>query len=472
MFQRPPEKKPRAALPSSRQYTGSAGHFHAWRQTTKSYPTKWDAHLCTLLEPTPLAPVLAWGHALVSEQAIAALHYHGCHVLETWPGDSLTPGEGRGEHLKGGAAGNGATIRNLVESTQHARVDGRPVVLLISNVDRICPTGRAMLKTLYAEVAAARKAGAKSKTAAKSSKREASPDPLEGDGYASRVVRKRKRGAPGPSRPKDLAADVEWVPVKPPKPPATLRIVCTCSDYYAPSMKTVMHGLVPKAKTLKLEGLGKPRTPWEALNVVRSRPANLPTYQPSQGALASGLPQGLPQLTPQGVINAAKQEDADQLLREDSTILPTLHKNAYHLQCLAERVPSSHRDVAALPAPEATLDEMDRAVNVADHFSTCDLLAPLTVSKRKLHEDDDDEEQPMGRPGNDPHIAALGMGLALKHQVKLDYMERVYTFGPRQKRTEANLDEFSALLPSPGPLYPVEVFKNHWGVRSIETMPG
>lgn len=361
----------------------SGGHFHP-HDAEAVCPPAWSQAVSQLLGGRPTRPLLAWGHDFASAEAIKALHAHGCHVLETWPGDSLLPGQ-RGEHLQGGAAGNGASIRHLAQATQCRRVDGRPVVLLVSDVDRICSTGRAMLKTLFEEAKGAAKEAAKAAAKPK------------------RVRKKRKLD----SRPAGLAPEYEWAEgLIAKKAPPPLRVVCTCSDYYAPSMKTVMHGLVPKAAALQLKNRGQPRTPWQAVDAVRTRPSD----------------------------GGARQADADQLLREDPRILATLFEHSYELGCLAEVV-GGPNDLGA----------MGRAANVAEHFAVCDLLAPLTARKRKLHEDDD-EVEPNERPGNDAHIAALGMGLAMRDGHRPQYLQGAYAIGVRPKRAVADLDEIGGPL--------------------------
>ena len=191
---------------------------------------------------------------------------------------------------------------------------------------------------------------------------------------------KRKRGEP------------------PPPAPAPLRIVCTCSDYYAPSMKTAMHGLVPKSATLQLSG--RPTSvhaPWDRVNAVRSRP-------PAPEVGRDG------KLTERGQVQAARQAEADQLLREDSRVLATLVKHAYSLKCVA-----APRGSGGPPTAAAPWGNVEDPSGVSDHLSVCDLLASLAERKRKLHEDDDDPAL-FHRPGDDPYTAALATGLALRDQ--------------------------------------------------------
>ena len=398
-------------------FCGSFGHFHRWRggdAATSASSPQWGAAVKALLaDPSPKRPLLAWGHDLVSAEAVRTLHAHGCHVLETWPGDSLPPGHSASESLRGGAAGNGVAVRHLAEASQHRQLDGRPTVLLISDVDCICHTGRATLRDLFKEAGEAKKkAGQKAATRRKTATGSARKGGTRGGGGGG-------GGGGRPGRPSDLSNAIEWTDDKktPPAVPA-LRIVCTCSDYYAPSMRTAMHALVPKSAALQVSRTTARRTPWQAVDAVRERPA---TFVATAG-LASGLV---------GAAKIARQEEADRLFREDGRILATLHAHAYDLDCLAEG-----------PTQASTVV---RAANVAEHFSVCDLLDSLTTRKRKLHEDDDVAE-PEERPGNDPHIAALAMGLALKRPRRPQFLQGAYAMGPRPKVSRPSLDEVGGPL--------------------------
>ena len=160
------------------------------------------------------------------------------------------------------------------------------------------------------------------------------------------------------------------------------KIICTCDDYHTPSMKTRMHALIPEKQVVRLTNVSlKPpawsswkdqwsKKPWECVKRVRTRPKK----------------------------PCARQEEADQLLRENPAVFSTLWTNAYSLQ------PILSNDKEKPYAMAAT---------VADHFSTCGLLRNLAEWKRKKYSDDDDP-QVTHRPGNDEYTCSLGMGLACR----------------------------------------------------------
>ena len=160
------------------------------------------------------------------------------------------------------------------------------------------------------------------------------------------------------------------------------KIICTCDDYYAPSMKARIHALVPEKKAIQLTK--RPcqtiawsswtdawtQKPWECVKKVRTRPKK----------------------------SGSRQEEADQLLRQNPAVFSTLWTNAYSLQPIL----STDKD-----KPYAM------GTKVSDHFSSCDLLRPLAEWKRKKHSDDDDP-QVTHRPGNDEYTCALAIGLTCR----------------------------------------------------------
>lgn len=397
------------------------GHFHRCPNVpitpAPAYSPAWNGEIRTLLTTRPTRPVLAWGHDLVSAEAVAALHAHGCHVLETWPGDTLV-NRHQSEHLvSGGAAGNAKAIHSMIEATQCRQWDGRPLVLLISDVDSICSTGRAALGECFD--------GAKQKL---KELKKPKKKPAAG---------KRKRGggaAPRP-RPGCIPTSMEWTPpadeVAAPPP---IRVVCTCSDYYASSMKTVMHRLVSKKDALQLSAPGRSssssvRTPWACVDIVRRRPSEV----------ESG-PDGLT-LTARGDSQARRQAEADQLLREDPRILATLVEHCYSLRCVAEGPRGAGPPSAARP-----FGYVQDPVGVSEHLSVCDLLSGLSERKRKLHVDDNDPALIL-RPGADPYIASLAMGLALRPREIPQYLTGAF---PTTVRTTGSRD--AALHSYGGPL--------------------
>ena len=303
-------------------------------------------------------PLLVWGHHLLSSQAVMALHAFGYHVLETWPGDALTSHE-----TGNGAAANGHAMRLLLKaSNQRTLHSTRRTVLLVSDVDCICHTGRSALA----------------------------------EAYKATTGKKRKK------------TDND----KPPKPsPSPPLVVCTCSDYYAPSMRTVMQKLVPVGKSVKMH---KPPNnlldrlslaPWDAVTAVRRRP-----------------------VCPKTDIERARADEADQYMRSMPCVMATLHENLYTLDCRAERLVQT--DYSSLPKSKAdTPRRLERMCNVADHVSECDLLTPLVERKRKLHADDDDPNFAL-RDGQEAKTAALTIGLSLQNPLRAPSTIKTVLFPP------------------------------------------
>jgi len=167
--------------------------------------------------------------------------------------------------------------------------------------------------------------------------------------------------------------------------PVETKIICTCDDYYTPSMKTKMHRLVPYKHAIKLTK--RPcrqlawsswtdewtHKPWECVKKVRRRPKKF----------------------------GPKQQEADQLLRQNPLVFSTLWQHAYELQTVL----STDKETSTQPYMAAA--------KVSNHFSACDLLRPLAEWQRKVYDDDDDPEV-THRPGDDEYTCALAMGLTCR----------------------------------------------------------
>lgn len=160
------------------------------------------------------------------------------------------------------------------------------------------------------------------------------------------------------------------------------RIVCTCDDYYTPSMKTKMHALIPEKQVVKLTKRACQKTPWTAWKDQRTR---VPWECVKRVRMRPKKP-------------GPRQEEADQLLRENPVVFSTLWTNAYSLQPVLSNDKEKPYEMAA---------------TVAEHFADCDLLRGLAEWKRKKHADDDDPEV-SHRPGNDAYTCVLGMGLTCR----------------------------------------------------------
>ena len=160
------------------------------------------------------------------------------------------------------------------------------------------------------------------------------------------------------------------------------KVVCTCDDYHTPSMKTKLHALIPEKQAVKLTKRPCQKTPWTSWKDQRTR---IPWECVKRVRMRPKKP-------------VPRQEEADQLLRENPVVFSTLWTNAYSLQ----PVVSNDKE-----------KPYTMATTVADHFATCDLLRGLAEWKRKKHADDDDPEV-THRPGNDAYTCALAMGLACR----------------------------------------------------------
>jgi len=331
-----------------------SGHFHACPTNYEriSVPVVWKNALKNYFADPRKCPLLVWGDHNLSAQAVEALHGFGYNVLETWPGDTLTSNEGGF-----GAAGNAHSMRLLLETlNQRSLFSTRRTVLLVSDVDHICHTGRAALAEAYKL----------KQSSVKLSKQ------------------KRKRGEES-SQPSSKKSTM-LAPL----------VVCTCSDYYAPSMRTVMHKLVPVAKSVKMHksqtsGDRLQLTPWDAVLAVRRRP-----------------------ICPKTSHERMRADEADQYMRSMPCVMATLHENLYDLNCRAERWCETQQKYTSFSKKEAeTLRQLERMSNVAEHVSDCDMLTRLVERKHKLHADDDDPTF-AARDGQEAKSASLAMGLSLR----------------------------------------------------------
>lgn len=338
-------------------------------------PREWEGPLRTYFANPNERPLLVWGHHLLSSEAVKALHAFGYNVLETWPGDTLT------SHESGtGAAANAHAVRLLLKaSNQRTLHSTQRTVLLISDVDCICHTGRSALAEAY------------------------------------KTSKKRKKGDSAPAK--------SSVPL----------VVCTCSDYYAASMRTVMHKLVPVGKSVRMSKASTLQerlsvTPWDAVLAVRRRP-----------------------ICPKTDVERMRADEADQYMRSMPCVMATLHESVYTLSCRAERPMETRTKYTDLPKKQAeALRDLDRMCNVADHLSDCDLLTPLVERKRKLHADDDDPTFAV-RDGQEAKTAALTIGLSLQNPLRAPSTLKTVLFPPHAapvRATSRALDHHAVLASS------------------------